>query len=455
MSEPAKGWRVAVCVPEPSPIRWELPPARLHERSDIQGGIRTMHELAVAAAASGRSVEMRGPISRPVLDTLATAAGVGPSLPTRERGLSERDIVVNVEGQDDPLRYARWLLSPARLVLALLAPPGLFGWPFASPWCVEAPTTIALESVARPEHFRAMAALDIDVWTHMVHAHELACGEGARCTLIGSGDPIPPAPPEARKNVPVVYLEANRWRPLAEEVARKMRTPVQMIPQGDHATVMAALAKSRVLIWPARVEGHGRLLWEARARGTVVVGLASNVYATGLDEASGAVAVEDLEQMPAAVESLLEDPRRLEALSQAGWRSAREQVDWTRYVERVDAAITAIEARPRDPAASARSTFGELLGTMLDERLRAIDRVAELEAQLGTATARVKHLDRELESTCEALGEIRAQLDRAGAQASSATAALAIARAAPARHISSIALLNELARRTTRRLGVG
>jgi chromosome segregation ATPase len=91
---------------------------------------------------------------------------------------------------------------------------------------------------------------------------------------------------------------------------------------------------------------------------------------------------------------------------------------------------------------------------MLDERLGAIERVAELDAQLATATERVKHLDRELESTCEALREIRVQLDRAGAQASAATAALAVARAAPARHVSSIELMNELARRTTRRLGV-
>jgi hypothetical protein len=413
-----------------------------------------MHELAVAAAASGRSVEMRGPISRPVLDTLAAAVGVRPSLPTCERGPSKRDIVINVEGQDDPLRYARWLLSPARLVIALLAPPGLFGWPFVSPWRVEDPTTIALERVARPEHFRAMAALDIDVWTHMARAHELACAEGVRCSFIGSGDPVPPAIPAAKQGGPVVYLEANRWRPLAEDVARRMRTPAQMIPRGDHTTVMDALARARVLLWPSRVEGHGRLLWEARARGTVVVGLASNVYATGLDEASGALGVEDLEHMPEAVESLLEDPRRLEALSQAGWRSARDQVDWTRYVERVDAAITAVEERPQDAAASARSTFGELLGTMLDERLRAIDRVAELDAQLTAATARVKHLDRELESTCEVLGEIRAQLDRAGRQASAATAALGVARAAPARHLSSAALLSELARRTTRRLGV-
>jgi hypothetical protein len=454
MSERVNGFRVVVCVPEPGPIHWELPPAKPHERSDIQGGIRTMHELAVAAAAGGHSVEMRGPVSRPVLDALAAAAGVRPSLPDRERGLTEHDIVVNVEGQDDPLRYARWLLSPARMVLALLAPPGLFGWPFASPWRVEDPTAIALESVARPEHFKAMAALDIDVWTHMSRVDELARAEGVRCSFIGSGDPVPLPPLVASSDGPVVYLQANRWRALAEQVARGMRTPVQMIPQGDHATVMAALARARVLLWPARVEGHGRLLWEARARGTVVVGLASNAYATGLDEASGAVAVEDLAQMPEAVESLLEDPRRLQALSQAGWRSAHEQVDWARYVERVDEAITAVQERQPNPAASARSTFGELLGTMLDERLRAIERVAELDAQLAVASARVKYLDLELESTSEALGEIRARLDRADAQAAAATAALTVARAAPARHVSSVALLTELARRTTRRLGV-
>jgi hypothetical protein len=407
--------RVVMTIPEPNPASWSLPPAELHERTAITGGLRTMHELAVAVAAGGRTVELRGPVSRPVLDALAGAARACPLLPDEARRPTAKDIVVMLEGEPDPFRFARLVLSPARLVLAMLAPSGQFGWPFHSPWRLESPLTVALDGLARPEHLRAIAALDIDLWTHMTPVHELARAVGTPCTFIGNGEPLPP-PPSVAKDVPVVYLHANRWRSLAEEVADRMRTPVQAIPQGDHETVMDALARARVLLWPARIEGDGRLPREARARGTVVVGLSSNIYATGLDEASGAVAVEDLEHMPMAVEELLADPGRLETLSQAARRSAAEQVGWPRYVGRVDGALAAIEARPSDPAAGARATFGERLMEMGEERVRAIRRVAQLDAQLADAAARVQVLDRELAGAREALDELGRRLDDAGAR---------------------------------------
>jgi Glycosyl transferases group 1 len=407
---------VVVGTVDPHPVTWGLAPAELHERTGIPGGIRTMHELAVAAAASGRSVELRGAVSRPVFEALAGAAGARPELPAHARPPSARDIVVIPEGGEDPLRFARYVLSPARLVIALLAPPGQFGWPFVSPWRAQPHLTVALDTLARPEHFRAMAALGIDTWTHMTRVHELARAVGASCEFIGSGDPVGFGPPPAVKDIPVAYLEANRWRSLAEEVAHKLRTPARMIPAGDHETVMATLARARVLLLPARVEGDGRLLREARARGTVVVGLSSQVYATGLDEAAGAIAVDSLERMPEVVETLLGDPERLRTLAEAGRRSALAQVDWARYVERVDAAIAASEGREDDAAASARAEFGERLGEMLGERLRAIDRVAELDAQLAAAVARVRYLDGELASAGEALSELGSQLEQARRQ---------------------------------------
>jgi hypothetical protein len=406
---------VVVAIPEPNPASWELPPAELHERTGIIGGFRTLHELAVAVAAGGRAVELRGPVSRPVHDALAEATGVRPQLPDQARRPTATDIVVFLEGEHDPFRFARCVLSPARLVLAMLAPTGLFGWPFASPWQPESPLTVALDGLARPEHLRAIAALNIDLWTHMKPIDELARTLGTPCTLIGNGDPTPlPSVPKV-KDIPVAYLEANRWRPLAEEVAGKMRTPVQMIPKGDHERVMGMVARAQVLLWPSRVEGDGRLPREARARGTVVVGLASNIYATGLDEASGAIAVDGLEQMPAVVEKLLAEPERLEALSRAARRSAAEQMEWGPYVERVDAALTAIEARPEHPAANACATFGERLLEMGGERVGAIKRVDELDLQLADATARVECLDRELASARDALAGLARQLDDARA----------------------------------------
>jgi DNA repair exonuclease SbcCD ATPase subunit len=127
--------------------------------------------------------------------------------------------------------------------------------------------------------------------------------------------------------------------------------------------------------------------------------------------------VEDIEQMSGVVEELLADRERLQTLSQAGRRSVREQVNWPRYVECVSAALAAIEARPADPAANARATFGARLMEMRDERVRAIQRVGELDAELADATARVRYLDRELASAHEALAELGRRLDDASARA--------------------------------------
>ncbi len=442
ITEHASSWRIVVSTLDPEPAGWDLPAAEPHERTDIAGGIRTLHELAVAAAVSGREVELRGPMSSTVLDALAEAAGARPVLPVSDRRPTAGDIVVVPNGGYDLTRWARSVLSPARLVLALLSPTGQSGWPFVSPWYPQPHLSIPLDSVCRPEHFRAMAALSIDLWTNMRPVTELARAEGARCMFIGNGEPAPPPLAPVAKEVPVVYLEANRWRPLAEGVSRKLQTPAEMIPAGDHATVMDALARAHVLIWPARVEGDGRLLREARIRGTVVVGLSSNVYATGLDEAGGAIAVDSLEQMPEAVEALLGDPGRLQALAETGRRSAREQVDWGSYVERVDAAITATERRAEDPAASARGAFGERLATMLGERVQAIDRVRELDRHLAEAHARVECLDRELDAASERIVELELHMREA---------AKPVARTPPS-HMRSTSMIGELARRTRRRL---
>lgn len=224
----------------------------------------------------------------------------------------------------------------------------------------------------------------------------LARAQGASCAFIGSGEPNPPIEEQAVKDIPVAFLQANRWRPLAERVSDMLATPARMIAAGDYETVMAELSRAQIMLWPARVEGDGRLPREARARGTVVVGLASNVYATGLEEQSGALVADTLEQMAEMVEGLLADPARLRRMADAGRVSAREQVDWDRYLERVKRALVSVEARSPDPAATARAAFGERLAVLLGEGNRAIERVAELDEHLADAQARVVILDREL-----------------------------------------------------------
>ncbi len=341
------------------PPSWNLPAASEFAGSWVSGGQQTLHELAVAAAAAGYEVELRGQLSIPLLDALADATGARPETPPQERRPDAGDIVIISEGGGDPLRFARVVLSPARVVLAILAPTGLFGWPFTAQPYERDPTTIPLRIVGRREHYEAVAALGIDIWTPMPRVQELATSAGARATLIGSGNPLAISDVPKSKSIDVSYLSGSRWQPVAEQVAALIRRPVHAIPVGGHAEVLDSIANSKLLLWLARVEGHGRVLWEARSVGTVVIGLASNVYATGLDEGSGAIAVKTIEEIPAVVERLLGDPVALARLSEAGRRTAAEQVDWRRYVSRVGEAVERVKHRDVDAAADARGAFGK------------------------------------------------------------------------------------------------
>jgi hypothetical protein len=56
---------------------WELPAAAQVDHGWLGGGRRTMHELAVAIAASGRRAELRGEVDVAYLDELAAAADAG------------------------------------------------------------------------------------------------------------------------------------------------------------------------------------------------------------------------------------------------------------------------------------------------------------------------------------------------------------------------------------------
>ncbi len=406
MSSPDRAPRLVISVLEPEPVSWEMPAAEPHRDTFIAGGFRTLHELAVAAAATGREVEMRGPVSLPVLDELAEAGGARPELPGEPRRPEKDDIVVVLGGGADVMRFARFVLSPARFVVAHLSPPGLTGWPFVEGWEIQSYLTVDPASVARPEHFRAMAALGVDIWTHMPRVQQLALDAGARCSFIGNGDPLPFVTARAEKDLPVVYLEANGWSPLARQAAELMETPATAIPKSSHEQLMEMMGRARILLWPARLTGHGRVLWEARSQGAVVVGLESNLYATGLEEASGAVAVSTVDEMAQVAEQLLGDPARLASLSEAGRHSAREQVDWRSYVERVDAAICDVEAAERDPGAGARAVMGERLEGPLEERRVALERVAELDRALADSTERVRVLDVELAAAARVIAEL-------------------------------------------------
>src|SRR3954464_12486735 len=109
---------------------WAMPAAEPHGNAWIEGGRRTMHELAVAIAAGGRRVEFRGQVTVPGLEGLCAAAGGRVERPPEPRLPGPDDVVIVNEGVADPRVYARLALSPARSVLLVLGPLGMFGWPF-------------------------------------------------------------------------------------------------------------------------------------------------------------------------------------------------------------------------------------------------------------------------------------------------------------------------------------
>jgi hypothetical protein len=351
--------RVVVCGLGGDRAPWDLPASTFEARRWIHGGERSLYALAIAIAAIGWDVELRGRIVIRDLDRMVRAAGGrGPRVDLPPRRPTAEDLVIVPDGWTYPLAYARICLSPARLVMMLLAPPGLFGWPFQAGWARSDPTSARLEEMATREQFRAMETLGFELWSNNELLVDAARSADVACKWVGGGMPTP-FPEPGNKTHDVALVEANRWAPLARAVAAKLNgVRVLRIPEVDNEELVRLLGQARVLIWPSRVEGHSRIQNEARAMGTVPVAL-PNPFAAGLSAEEGAVIVSSLEEMPIAIEQLLADPVKLGALSALGIRTARDQLDWDRFVARVGAALDEPE-RP-DPGRSARGEFGRIL----------------------------------------------------------------------------------------------
>jgi hypothetical protein len=353
-----------------------------------------LHELAVAIAATGRRVEVRGQFNLAELQAMSAAAGAAPDWPQQPFRPGQGDVVLMPEGFDHPLIFGSVALSAARRILLVLAPSGLFGWPFVDGWSRPFPDKVDLEQLARPEHFRAMAGMGFELWTNMPALVERIEASGVRGTDIGNGRPFP-FPEPLPKRYDVVTLAHNRWAELALDVVSRLDASVihHEIPAGANDDVLRELGQARVLIHPLRIEGSSRIGLEARAMGAVPVILNSNPFRVGMDEDGGVVTVTDLEEIPRAVMGLLSNPQRLEELRQRGMRSARDQVDWDRYVRRLDEVLSRPVAE--DPASQAR----EIIGNAIIERAEA------LRAELAIART---DLERERDHAREAWEKVRA-----------------------------------------------
>lgn len=332
---------------------WELPGSRFRTRADgiVKGGRRTLYELAVAIAATGREVELRGVIAEEAFEGICAAAGARPLLDPSPRLPRTDDTIILPEGWPHP-GWAPYVFSGARCIVMLLAPPGFAGWPYDDkPFERPDPLTIDLESVGRPEQFRAIAGIGCETWTQSRGVQRAAQDGGVECTWIGSGQPEAFPEPGA-KDYDLVVVKHNRWASLALAVAERTGRSLLRLPNSGHAAILRGVGSARVLVWPSRVEGHSRIQVEARAMETVPVALATNPFAEGLGPEGGAVLVDSLEEMPAAIGSLLDRPAELQRLAARARETARAQVDWDAYVERIDAVLDA--APPPRPAAAAR-----------------------------------------------------------------------------------------------------
>lgn len=382
---------------------WSLPGFRRSDAPWVSGGTRSLYELSVAAARLGHEVELRGEISGHDLDEVARCGGGAPAVGMGPRRPDADDLVVVPEGDASATSFLRVAMSPARAVIYLLAPPNLFG-PGILPGFVErSPLEVDPGSVSRPEHHRALRELGFELWTNSPAVAADAEAAGVECAFTGTGQPIPfPEPRERTHDVAVVT--DNRWASLSRDVARRIRGSVLEIPRIRRAELLETLASARILVHPAVVEGQGRLQIEARAVGTVPVSLRSNRFVAGQEEGGGML-VDSLDDMVSEVERLLARPDELAERSARCRDGALEQVDWERFVRRVDELLSA--PPPADDLRPLRARAGEAIQASMEELRERARQVAGLERAVSWLEGLLRAADDERAALREEVEWIR------------------------------------------------
>lgn len=382
---------VICCLAHPAGL-FELPASVIaEERPFITGGERSLYEVAVAAASLGIHVELRGAINEPILRQLTTAAGSAPTVDLPPRRPDPSDIIVVPEAPDLDT-VASLALCHARLVMHVLAPPGLWGSPLERGWQRQDPTNVPLDSIGKPASFQATSAFGFSLWTN---AHGIAAAgrnAGVAVEWIGTGTPVPFPKPLA-KTFDVAMLENNRWRQWSEQIVDQLdEVSVKRIPSTPSVySLSEQLAPARILVWPSRIEGMSRIAREARAVGTVPVALNTNPFVTSDDHGEGVVLVDDLDALTRETRALLADRERLERLAGEAVASAVRQTDWSAFVGRVETAIQKVVAGP--PAGSdAIDALGEYSWG------RARGREHELATALAEVRERLTQREHELAS---------------------------------------------------------
>jgi hypothetical protein len=420
---PFSNVKVVVCALGGRRSFLELPESLANdERGAISGGERSLYELATALAALGVDVELRGHINAGILATITHAAGATPTVGLLPRRPAPGEVVVLPEGLPPSDLYLSAHLSGARTVVLLLGPPGLCGWSFQAGWSPPDLAVVDVATVGTPATYQAMANLGFSLWSPAWGIAEAGRRAGVRVSRIGTGTPVPfPDPPA--KTADIAIIEANRWFPVAERLAQQLPgATVLRVPSQSVYSLSAALGPARILPWPSRVEGMSRIAREARAVGTVPVALSSNPFASPRDFGQGTVLAPDVQGVLRETRRLLGAPDELAQRAKLAARSAREQVDWERYLGRVSAALRQL---PTSLTADARAEFGD---EVVKEHRRLFDAMREEElGHRGTLGALQKQ-ELDHRRTMDLLHEVAAGRDEAAAENRALGAELAAAR---------------------------
>jgi hypothetical protein len=365
-------------------VRGQLPESKLtRERRFISGGERSLYELATALSQLGHRVELRGALNGPILSTVTEAAGTGPRVDLPSREPRPDDLLIIPEGGFPPTTYREVFLSGVPSVLLVLAPPGLFGWSFRDSWTSSDPLTVPPDSLSTVETFSAITELGFSIWTNARGLAAAARDRGVPARWIGTGTPVE-FPKAGNKSFDAALVQANRWSPLAEQVAQELsEVTLLRVPEiADSYSLCSVLATARILLWPSRVEGMSRVAREARAVGTVPIALNTNPFVNQSDHGRGLVLVPDLVSMAAAARKLLSDRPRLQRLAEAGVASARAQVRWDGFVARVEEALAVELTRPFAAARAATSA------ALAADWMQATEDLASARAEVAALRAR-------------------------------------------------------------------
>jgi glycosyltransferase involved in cell wall biosynthesis len=124
----------------------------------------------------------------------------------------------------------------------------------------------------------------------------------------------------------------------------------------ERSGVPAALARADVSCQPAHGEPFGWSAVEAMACGLPVIVTDAGGLGSVVPEAAGLkVPVGDERALARALEELLRDRDRREAMGAAGRRAVADTFEWTGIIDRLDAVYAGVVAAPGDRPAESRA----------------------------------------------------------------------------------------------------